>query len=225
MSRTVIFDMDGTLFQTNTILEISLEDTFNHLRSNGQWEGETPIEKYREIMGVPLVTVWKSLLPDHSEEIRHEADEYFLDQLIANINKGNGELYPHAIEMLNSLKEKGYSIFIASNGLPQYLEAIVTYYSLDQWVKETFSIQSIPTLDKGDLVKSILVKYEKENAVVVGDRLSDIHAAKTNHLMAVGCNFDFAVEDELAQADKVIDDLIQLQTVLDGQLAERSRRA
>ena len=33
MVRAVIFDMDGTLFQTDKILELSLDDTFEHLRS------------------------------------------------------------------------------------------------------------------------------------------------------------------------------------------------
>ena len=53
-------------------------------------------------------------------------------------------------------------------------------------------------------------KYDIKEAAVVGDRLSDIHAAKENGLIAVGCNFDFAQEDELVQADIVIDDLMEL---------------
>ena len=43
--------MDGTLFQTDKILELSLDDTFDHLRSLQLWDTVTPIEKYREIMG------------------------------------------------------------------------------------------------------------------------------------------------------------------------------
>ncbi len=57
-------------------------------------------------------------------------------------------------------------------------------------------------------------KYDIKEAAVVGDRLSDINAAKDNGLLAVGCNFDFAQEEELAQADIVIDDLIELKRIL-----------
>ncbi|MEC3600474.1 nucleosidase, partial [Bacillus cereus] len=53
-----------------------------------------------------------------------------------------------------------------------------------------------------------------KEAAVVGDRLSGINAAKDNGLLAVGCNFDFAQEEELAQADIVIDDLIELKRIL-----------
>lgn len=94
MSFAVIFDMDGTLFQTDKILEHSLEETFDYLRSVHLWEGETPIEKYRAIMGVPLPVVWKTLLPNHSDEVRLNANELFHEKLIANINRGKG-LYIH----------------------------------------------------------------------------------------------------------------------------------
>lgn len=77
MIQSFIFDMDGTLFQTDKILEKSLEDTFNHLKSLNKWDKETPIDKYREIMGVPLPKVWEILLPNHSIEVREQTDAYF----------------------------------------------------------------------------------------------------------------------------------------------------
>lgn len=214
MLKSLIFDMDGTLFQTDKILELSLDDTFNHLRSLNLWDANTPIDKYREIMGVPLPKVWEALLPNHSNEVRKQTDDYFLERLIENISSGKGALYPNVKEIFSYLKENNYSIYIASNGLVEYLQAIVSYYHLDNWVSETFSIQQIQTLDKGDLVKKIIKKYGITNAAVVGDRLSDINAAKDNGLIAIGCNFDFAQENELAQADFVVDDLIELKTIL-----------
>ncbi|CAM3889806.1 HAD hydrolase-like protein [Lederbergia lenta] len=214
MVQSIIFDMDGTLFQTDKILELSLDDTFNHLRSLNKWDTVTPIDKYREMMGVPLPKVWEALLPNYSNEIREQTDAYFLERLIENIKSGKGALYPNVKEVFSYLIENNYSIYIASNGLTEYLKAIVSYYNLDQWVTETFSIQDIQTLDKGDLVKAIIKKYDIKKATVVGDRLSDIKAAKDNDLIAIGCNFDFAQEDELAQADLVIDNLMELKTVL-----------
>lgn len=216
MAQSLIFDMDGTLFQTDHILELSLEDAYDFLRSLGKWDTVTPIQKYREIMGVPLPEVWKVLLPNHSNEIREKMDAYFLERLIANINQGKGALYPHVEEIFSYLRDNNYSIFIASNGLIEYLKAIVSFYQLDRWVTETFSIQQIHTLNKGDLVNTILKKYGIQQAAVVGDRLSDINAAKDNGLLAIGCHFDFAQEEELAQADFVIHDLIELKTLLPG---------
>ncbi|MFV1452562.1 nucleosidase [Bacillus mycoides] len=214
MLQALIFDMDGTLFQTDKILELSLDDTFDHLRSLQLWDTVTPIDKYREIMGVPLPKVWEALLPNHSNKVREQTDAYFLERLIENIKSGNGALYPNVKEVFSFIKENNCSIYIASNGLTEYLQAIVSYYDLDQWITETFSIEQIHSLNKGDLVKGILKKYDIQEAAVVGDRLSDINAAKDNGLIAIGCNFDFAQEDELAHADLVIDDLMELKGIL-----------
>lgn len=214
MNYSMIFDMDGTLFQTDKILEISLEETFEELRRKGLWEKETPIEKYRQIMGVPLSVVWETLLPIHSPEIRLMANEFFHDQLIQNIQSGSGELYPHVEELFTFLKNRNIPIYIASNGLPNYLEAIVQFYHLDNWVKEVFSIQHIQSKDKADLVRMILDKYKIQRGAIVGDRLSDIKAAKSNRLHAVGCRFDFAQEEELSHADFIIDDLIEIKEIL-----------
>ncbi|KAB7663585.1 HAD hydrolase-like protein [Bacillus sp. B1-b2] len=210
MTKAIIFDMDGTLFQTDKILEMSLEDTFQYLRSINKWEAETPLNKYREIMGVPLPKVWEALMPHHSIHDRKLTDQYFLKRLIENISNGRGALYPHVKETLQYLVEQKYTIFIASNGLIEYLKAIVDYYQLNQWITETFSIEQIDSLNKSDLVKLIVDTYHITNGMVIGDRLSDIKAAKDNGLVSVGCYFDFAKEEELAFADMVIHNLNEL---------------
>ena len=62
-------------------------------------------------------------------------------------------LYIRIKEIFTYIKENNCSIYIASNGLTEYLRAIVSYYELDQWVTETFSIEQINSLNKSDLVK------------------------------------------------------------------------
>ncbi|MFD2924300.1 HAD hydrolase-like protein [Halobacillus naozhouensis] len=214
MSQSLIFDMDGTLFQTNKILELSLVGTFDYLRLLGEWDKKTPTEEYREMMGVPLPEVWETLLPHHSNEIRDKANNLFQEKLINNIFKGNGALFPHVEEIFSYLKELDYKIYIASNGQPAYLHAIVDYYRLNNWVTETFSIGQIQSLNKTDLIASIIKKYRIKKGAVVGDRISDIKAAQENGLVAVGCKFDFAKEEELAQADLVIEELNEIKVIL-----------
>ncbi|WP_249777685.1 HAD family hydrolase [Paenalkalicoccus suaedae] len=207
--NALIFDMDGTLFQTNLILEMTLEDTFNQLRETGEWEGATPIETYRNIMGVPLPKVWATLLPAHSQQVKEQVDAYFLERLVAHIEAGNGALYPSTLETMAEL-QKTHRIYIASNGLIPYLKAIVDYYGLDEFVQGVYSIDQIDSMSKSDLVATIIKDHDIKSGAVIGDRLSDINAAKDNGLVAIGCRFDFAQEDELAQADVVIEELGEL---------------
>lgn len=210
MEHAVIFDMDGTLFRTDLILELALDETFEHLRNNGEWDGPTPIDVYRKIMGVPLPVVWNTLLPQYDEQTREEVDAYFLTRLIKNIEIGNGALYAGVLELFEQLHQMGHSIFVASNGLVDYLQAIVTHYELDRWITETYSIQQIDTLDKADLVAGIVKKYEIQDGFVVGDRLSDISAARANGLISIGCRFDFAQETELKEADYIVNHLSEV---------------
>ncbi|MDA5561246.1 HAD hydrolase-like protein [Exiguobacterium sp. MMG028] len=207
MKHAVIFDMDGTLFRTDLILERALDETFDHLRSEEKWIGPTPIDQYRNIMGVPLPVVWTTLLPQYDEQAREEVDAYFLKRLIKNIQNGNGALYAGVLELFEQLNRRGCPVFIASNGLVDYLQAIVAHYGLNRWITETYSIQQIDTLNKGDLVAEIVKKYELQDGFVVGDRLSDIMAARANGLISIGCRFDFAQEVELKEADYVVNHL------------------
>jgi adenosylhomocysteine nucleosidase len=211
----IIFDMDGTLFQTDRILELALDDTFKLLAEMNVWDIEepTPIDTYRRIMGVPLPVVWETLLPAHSQGIRVEANEIFHTKLIDHIQKGNGALYPGVTDVLTFLKKENLDVYIASNGQTAYLEAIVEQYDLNRWVTEVFSIDRIESLDKTELVGEIIRKYSIKHGAVVGDRLSDINAAKRNGLTAIGCRFDFAQEEELEQADMVINSLVELKKV------------
>ncbi|MCM3749250.1 HAD hydrolase-like protein [Paenibacillus pasadenensis] len=214
MSFTVIFDMDGTLFQTNQILGLALEDTFAHFRNVQLWAGDAPLEKYQQIMGVPLPVVWETLMPDHSAGIREQANELFLERLIAHIQSGKGALYPDVEAVLQHLTDAGCTVYVASNGLAAYLKAINDYFRLDRWVTEIYSIEQISSQNKSDLVQLIKINGGITHGAVVGDRMSDIKAARDNGLISIGCRFDFAQEDELTHADIVIDRFIDLKSVL-----------
>ncbi|MBQ6460633.1 MAG: HAD hydrolase-like protein [Exiguobacterium sp.] len=221
MEHAVIFDMDGTLFRTDLILELALDETFDYLRSEEKWIGPTPIGQYRNIMGVPLPVVWKTLLPQYEEQTREEVDAYFLTRLIKNIENGNGALYPGVLELFERLNQLNHPILIASNGLVDYLQAFVTHYELDRWITATYSIQQIDTLDKADLVAEIVNKYELQGGFVVGDRLSDISAARANGLISIGCRFDFAQEAELKEADYIVNHLSEVLDIVSKETALR----
>jgi len=64
-------------------------------------------------------------------------------------------------------------------------------------------------------VRKIIIENGIESGFVVGDRASDILAAKDNQLVAIGANFDFAQEAELLLADFIINNFKELpETIL-----------
>lgn len=204
MTSAIIFDMDGTLFKTDLILEPALEATFEKLRMENLWNDKTPIEKYREIMGVPLSVVWETLCPEHTIEVRNNSNILFHDELINQINMGQGALYEGVEESLAQLS-KQYPLYIASNGQTPYLQAIMVKYQLNRFIKNVYSIDLIPSGNKSELVQLVKSENGIENGFVVGDRSSDIKAAFDNDLKSIGVRFDFAQEEELKKAHYVID--------------------
>lgn len=209
MKSPYIFDMDGTLFKTHLILEPALEETFSWLREQSLWSGPTPLEMYQRIMGVPLPVVWETLCPDHSDEQRQTSNAHFQQALINEITRRNGSLY-EGVELTLAELSKTHPLHIASNGNMPYLQAIVSTYQLDRFITTINSIDRIPSGNKSELVATIVNAYEYSEGFVVGDRLSDIQAAKDNGLQAIGVRFDFAQEEELQQANKVIDHFSEL---------------
>ncbi|MCM3721322.1 HAD hydrolase-like protein [Solibacillus isronensis] len=209
MQTAIIFDMDGTLFQTNLILEPALERTFEYLRQNNLWSGAAPIEQYRKIMGVPLEVVWKTLCPDHSDKIREKSNHFFQASLIEEIRQGNGALYENVLPSLQSLSES-YPLFIASNGETAYLRAIMSTYNLERWIKGCYSIDIIPSKNKSQLVERIIKEQNIVSGFVVGDRASDINAAIDNNLIAIAVNFDFAQLAEIKKAHHIAEQFPQI---------------
>jgi phosphoglycolate phosphatase-like HAD superfamily hydrolase len=89
---------------------------------------------------------------------------------------------------------------------------------------DIFAIVRIHEIGEGKLAWSPeLICHPSRKGVLIGDRLSDINAAKSNGLLAIGCNFDFTQEDELSQANIKIDSLLELKIVIDALNAEDTK--
>lgn len=204
MKFAVIFDMDGTLFQTEKILVPALHKTFDQLCSERKWSGDTPVEKYLQILGVTLKEVWRQLLPDSSEEIREQADQLFLKFLVEEIQSGNGELYPQVKETIKTIYQQKVPMFVASNGLEDYISAICEYFGLNSFFIDQYSAGRFNCTSKIKLVEMLVEVYGIEHALMVGDRSSDIQAGKQNGLWTIGCDFGFAHENELMEADYIV---------------------
>lgn len=75
-----------------------------------------------------------SFVTHHSIELRERTDSYFLERLVENIRSGKGALYVNVKEVFSYLTENNYSIYIASNGLTEYLAMIVNYIIWIIWL-------------------------------------------------------------------------------------------
>lgn len=201
----VLFDMDGTLLQTEKLSTPAFRRTFEKLRDRGLWDGPMPNEsEITNVLGMTIDQVWKKLLPGASEAAIEAADTYLLENEIQLIRERVTDLYPGVIQTLQELHDRGIPLFIASNGQEDYIDALCDEYGLRPLMTDLYSAGRFRTRSKNDLVAKLLADYQVETAVMVGDRHSDVEAGKKNGLFTIGCDFGFANPGELDQADVVI---------------------
>jgi phosphoglycolate phosphatase len=207
----VLFDMDGTLLQTEKLSTPAFQQTFEELRRQHIWDGPTPDEReLTHVLGMTIEQLWEKLLPGASEEVRKTADSLMLENERKLLKEGVTDLYPGVREVLQQLHQKRIALFVASNGLESYIDAVCEHFGIKQYFTDLYSAGRFHTRSKSDLVAKLLRDYDIHNAVMVGDRHSDVEAGKSNGLFTVACDFGFAKEGELDGADVIITEFPQL---------------
>ncbi len=202
----VIFDMDGTLFETDTLLVNVHKRVFGTLREEGLYEGETPpVEQLLSCLGMVLEDLWRKLMPEASEEARARADVLLLQYELEGLEAGEGRLYAGVKETLEALKAGGSKLFVASNGLEDYVKEIARHKEIASLFDGLYSAGEYGTASKVDLVARLLQDHgltPSKDVWMVGDRSSDVEAGGRNGLTTVGCAYAvYGKQAELADAD------------------------
>lgn len=66
--EAIVFDMDGTLFQTESLLLPAYHKMFDILREEGLYVGPTPPEeRILSSLGMLLADIWKKVMPEADE--------------------------------------------------------------------------------------------------------------------------------------------------------------
>lgn len=185
--RLIAFDVDGTLFTSEAIVHDAYRDALDRFAParNGAW----PVPSTRTILdqiGKTSGQILKNLFPAITPSETHELGHLIRKNLIRLIHDGRGSLLHGVEDTLRALQISGYQLRLASNGNPNYVEAIVTHYRLDRFFGPFVAVDGQDTRDKGDVLntyKSLLGVHDRE-LCMVGDRESDLNAARK-----AGCHF------------------------------------
>ncbi len=214
--KAAFFDMDGTLLHTEHVAVPAFRESFEEMRKLGLYKGPTPpAEMLLAQLGKTLDQIWETLLPDIPSEIRVKADQIMLDKELALIKQGKSVYYPGVEETLNDLKDRGYDIFVVSNGLEEYIAGLVKYSGFSELFTDLYSAGRFNTKTKADLVAKLLADYPNiKEAYMIGDRKSDIEAGKANNLPTIGCLFGYGDQEELKDADHLVKSFKEIGTHL-----------
>ena len=197
MKALIIFDIDGTLFQTAKVTVPAMQRT---LAAHGLPEPDSdticayigrPVEEYLEWLA--------SLCPaGRADEIVDATNRLELDLIAAE-----GELYPGVREALDVLDRQGYVLAVCSNGPEDYVNEFLDAHDVRRCLAMVRT-RGTRNAGKETMIREILEHIPVRPAVVVGDREDDVSAAHANGALAIGACYGFGSEEELGDADAKI---------------------
>lgn len=173
MKKGIIFDMDGTLWDSSEIVAKSWTDA---LRQWGITDRIITPDDMRSVMGLTMDKIAMVLFPDVKGEQQIRLLDYCCKVENKYIIKFGGVLYPDLEDTWKTLKNTGYHLYIVSNCQKGYIEAFLEHYGFGHYFEdiECFGNNG---LKKGANIKNVVCRNNLEYAVYVGDIQGDYDAA------------------------------------------------
>lgn len=207
MKKLLIFDLDGTLVHTGSLVLPAFRRAIAHFP-----DCETPDEATMlGTFGLPDHEIWQVLMPDSTDTERRKAHD-LCDGYVGEGLLVHDIMYPHAREALTELHARGYTLTTASNCGNAYLNDILDSQQIRALFTYPECLESVDGHVKADILSAHFTRFPKTDAVMIGDRSSDIEAARIHGIPSIGCDFNagFAQADELQDATHIIRSLLEL---------------
>ncbi|MEU4621859.1 HAD family hydrolase [Actinoplanes sp. NPDC023801] len=221
MADTAIFDVDGTLVDTNYHHALAWSRAFRRFGiTRPMWRIHRGIGMGGDNF-VPEVG-GRDVEEQHGDELR-EAWAREFDQLIGEVQPFEG-----AYELLAEVKDRGFRLVLASSGKREHVETFLDLIGArslaDAW---TTSDDVANTKPEPDLVAAALGKVGGTGGVMVGDSVYDAQAAAKLDVPVIGVRTGGFSVGELHEAGvlQVFDSLVAFRHALDGTPLARAGRS
>ena len=190
--RCVIFDLDGTLTQSE-------EGIWNCVRYTAEQMGY-PVpdaETLRKFIGPPLdysFQTWMGM----NEEQADEATRVYRSRY-QTVGLFENRVYPGIRRLLRGLKARGCWVAVATGKPQSPSERIVEHFGLKPWIDRVVGSREKMGADKNELIRAALPEDYAE-AWMVGDRKFDVEGGKAVGVKTVGVGYGYGSEEELRGA-------------------------
>lgn len=210
----IIFDLDGTLIDSKPEIVDTYRKVFQKI--------SPPVEQDFQKMnfGATLQVVMESVYPGQPEMVQH-AKKIFAEIYDSSDYAGT-LLYDSVYETLETLKQRGHTLFIATNKRHKPTIRILDLKNLTSFFSDVVTSDSIPgnILTKEGMISRLKGKHAFKKGVMVGDSASDIQAGKTEGLLTIAVTYGYENRDIFAVQNPAftIDSIDEMLNLLPGKL-------
>jgi phosphoglycolate phosphatase len=190
----LIFDLDGTLYQTKYSVIFAVNALFDELN--------LPRPEVLDVLqhiGKTSEQFLRSLLPSKLDPV---AIALRFQELEREAVVKTGILYPDVPELLRRLKSCGHTLCICSNGSLEYIELVLESKGIRQYFSRLYSAKfhASKALLVREIIKSGDCAAIGNCAVMIGDTSSDINAALKNKLPSAAALYGYGDKSILRKA-------------------------
>ena len=201
----IIFDLDGTLWDSTKIELKAINDVINN-------EYDIPtitIEQLKNVMGYPMPEAAKILFDGIDQESGIQLlkkSGIIMDKYLNECN--SNLLYNNVKETISNLS-KNYKLFIVSNCKEGYIETFMHSQNLTE-IFQDYESNGRTKLCKGENIKLIIERNKLNNAIYVGDTIKDKQAADYANIPFIYASYGFG---KVEQYDYKINDISEITNV------------
>lgn len=203
MRRGIIFDMDGTLWDSAP----QVAESWNKVIEEKYPDVEVCIttEDMYRVMGKTMDVLGKILFPDLEDDKR----EKLLLDCYQNENQylraHGGKLYPDLEKVWQQLAQD-YDLYIVSNCQKGYVEAFLDYFGFWHYIKD-IECYGNTGKNKGENIRLVVERNQIKDPVYVGDIQGDYDASKAAGVKFIHAAYGFGTIDEAVPAIHSLDEL------------------
>lgn len=196
--KNILLDLDGTLTDPkigiHTCIRYAMEKMGQPLADDTDLDWT---------IGPPLKASFVQLLNSAEDKLAEQALTFYRERF-STIGLYENELYPHVIETLQALVERGYNLYLATAKPQVFAIRILEHFELlDYFTKPYGSELTGERTNKGDLIHYILQQEQliPEHCMMVGDREYDILGARRNGIETIAVTYGYGTGSEIADAE------------------------
>ena len=194
MIKVVLFDIDGTLVDTDAALVRAFQNVFSSFKMRPPTEKEVLRGVGREEEDW-IRFIWTGERPIPKQKV-DEMAEYFRCKYFGFYFPVMAHLMSCAKETLEELHAKGIKTAIITNGKHEYVERVTSYFKIAKLIDYSVSVDEVKHIKPSpEPIRHALdhFKVKPEEAFYVGDTEIDAKAAK-----AAGVNFALVINSRNA---------------------------